>query len=89
MPAVLQLWCQAWRAEGNNMVEVHTFRGTGRVFGFTEDATRANLPAPYGNRSLSFFRERLAHKPHESRMRRPTALEVLARFNQAQFAIDG
>jgi hypothetical protein len=29
-------------------VQVHTFRGIGRVFGFTEDATGANLPAQYG-----------------------------------------
>lgn len=29
-------------------MRVHTFRGTGRVFGFTEDATGANLPSQYG-----------------------------------------
>ena len=25
---------------------IHTFRGPGRVFGFTRDAAGANLPAP-------------------------------------------
>jgi hypothetical protein len=29
-------------------MQVHIFRGTGRVFGFTEDATGANLPAQHG-----------------------------------------
>ena len=29
-------------------MEVHAFRGQGRVFGFTKDATGANLPAQYG-----------------------------------------
>lgn len=29
-------------------MQVHIFRGTGRVFGFTEDATGANLPSQYG-----------------------------------------
>lgn len=29
-------------------MQVHIFRGTGRVFGFTEDATGANLPPRYG-----------------------------------------
>ncbi len=27
---------------------VHIFRGAGRVFGFTEDATGSNLPSQYG-----------------------------------------
>jgi hypothetical protein len=27
---------------------VHSFRGTGRVFGFTEDANGAKLPSQYG-----------------------------------------
>jgi len=27
---------------------VHVFRGTGRVFGVTEDANGANLPSQYG-----------------------------------------
>ena len=27
---------------------VHIFRGTGRVFGVTEDATGTNLPSQYG-----------------------------------------
>jgi hypothetical protein len=27
---------------------VHIFRGTGRVFGFTEDAAGAKLPSQYG-----------------------------------------
>jgi hypothetical protein len=27
---------------------VHVFRGTGRVFGVTEDATGTNLPSQYG-----------------------------------------
>ncbi len=26
---------------------IHTFRGTGRVFGFTKDATGANLPSRF------------------------------------------
>ena len=29
-------------------MRVHSFRGTGRVFGFTEQATGANLPSQYG-----------------------------------------
>jgi hypothetical protein len=29
-------------------MEVHAFRGQGRVFGFTKDATGANLPGQYG-----------------------------------------
>jgi len=29
-------------------MRVHSFRGTGRVFGFTEHATGANLPSQYG-----------------------------------------
>ncbi len=29
-------------------MRVHIFRGTGRVFGFTENATGANLPSQYG-----------------------------------------
>lgn len=29
-------------------MQVHIFRGTGRVFAFTEDATGANLPSQYG-----------------------------------------
>ncbi len=28
-------------------MQVHTFRGPGRVFGFTEDATGANLPSQF------------------------------------------
>jgi hypothetical protein len=32
----------------NIMMQVHTFRGTGRVFGFTEDATGVNLPSRFG-----------------------------------------
>jgi len=30
------------------MTEVHTFKGLGRVFGFTKDATGANLPPQFG-----------------------------------------
>jgi hypothetical protein len=33
------------RLRANSMVEVHTFRGVGRVFGFTEEPAGANLPA--------------------------------------------
>jgi hypothetical protein len=29
-------------------MQVHIFRGNGRVFGFTEDATGANLPSQHG-----------------------------------------
>ena len=29
-------------------MQVHTFRGTGRVFAFTADATGSNLPPRYG-----------------------------------------
>jgi len=29
-------------------VQVHIFRGIGRVFGFTGDATGVNLPSQYG-----------------------------------------
>ena len=29
-------------------MQVHIFRGTGRVFGFTEDGAAANLPSQYG-----------------------------------------
>jgi len=29
-------------------MQVHAFRGTGRVFGFTEDAAGANLPSQFG-----------------------------------------
>ena len=29
-------------------MQVHAFRGTGRVFGFTEHATGANLPSQFG-----------------------------------------
>ena len=29
-------------------MQVHIFRGTGRIFGFTEDTTGANLPPQYG-----------------------------------------
>jgi hypothetical protein len=29
-------------------MEVHLFRGTGRIFGFTEDRSGANLPSQYG-----------------------------------------
>jgi hypothetical protein len=29
-------------------MQVHAFRGTGRVFGFTKDATGSNLPQQYG-----------------------------------------
>ncbi len=29
-------------------MQVHIFRGTGRVFAFTENATGANLPSQYG-----------------------------------------
>jgi hypothetical protein len=29
-------------------MRVHSFRGTGRVFGFTEQAAGANLPLQYG-----------------------------------------
>lgn len=29
-------------------MQVHIFRGTGRVFAFTGDATGANLPSQYG-----------------------------------------
>jgi hypothetical protein len=29
-------------------MQVHIFRGTGRVFGFTKDGTAANLPGQYG-----------------------------------------
>jgi hypothetical protein len=29
-------------------MHVHIFRGPGRVFGFTENATVANLPSQYG-----------------------------------------
>ena len=29
-------------------MQVHIFRGQGRVFGFTEDKAAANLPSPYG-----------------------------------------
>ena len=29
-------------------MQVHTFRGSGRVFGFTADATGSNLPAQLG-----------------------------------------
>ena len=29
-------------------MRVYAFRGTGRVFGFTEDEAGANLPAQYG-----------------------------------------
>ncbi len=30
------------------MTQVHLFRGVGRVFGCTEDASGANLPAQFG-----------------------------------------
>ena len=30
------------------MTQVHIFRGIGRVFGCTEDATGANLPSQFG-----------------------------------------
>ncbi len=29
-------------------MQIHSFRGTGRVFGFTQAADGANLPAQYG-----------------------------------------
>jgi hypothetical protein len=29
-------------------MQIHTFRGTGRVFAFTTDATGSNLPSRYG-----------------------------------------
>jgi len=29
-------------------MQVHAFKGTARVFGFTEDATGSNLPPQYG-----------------------------------------
>lgn len=29
-------------------MQVHIFRGTGRLFGFTEDAKGSNLPSQYG-----------------------------------------
>jgi hypothetical protein len=29
-------------------MQIHIFRGTGRVFGCTENATGSNLPAKYG-----------------------------------------
>ena len=29
-------------------MQVHIFRGPGRVFGFTEDATGSNLPSQFG-----------------------------------------
>jgi hypothetical protein len=29
-------------------MQVHAFKGTGRVFGFTQDATGSNLPSRFG-----------------------------------------
>jgi hypothetical protein len=29
-------------------MQIHAFRGTGRVFGFTKDAAGSNLPQQYG-----------------------------------------
>ena len=29
-------------------MQIHTFRGAGRVFGFTQDATGGNLPLHFG-----------------------------------------
>jgi hypothetical protein len=34
--------------ERTGATQVHIFRGTGRVFGFTEDAAGSNLPSQYG-----------------------------------------
>jgi hypothetical protein len=30
-------------------MQVHIFKGAGRVFGFTEDSTGANLPSQFGD----------------------------------------
>jgi hypothetical protein len=37
----------ACRNHGAKLMLVHIFRGTGRVFGCTEDATGANLPSQF------------------------------------------
>jgi hypothetical protein len=38
------------QAEGKRarLMQVHIYRGVGRVFGFTQDPTGANLPSQYG-----------------------------------------
>jgi hypothetical protein len=30
-------------------MQVHIFKGSGRIFGFTEDSTGANLPSQFGD----------------------------------------
>jgi hypothetical protein len=35
-------------SKGATLMQVHIFRGTGRVFGVTEHAAGANLPPQYG-----------------------------------------
>lgn len=41
-------WRSSGRPSGEQALQVHIFRGVGRVFGFTADADGANLPAQYG-----------------------------------------
>jgi len=47
-------------------MQVHIFRGTGRVFGFTKDGTAANLPGQYGPWSVFKIVEMSGDEPKQS-----------------------
>jgi hypothetical protein len=46
-------------------MRVHIFRGIGRVFGFTEDSTAANLPDQYGPWSAFKILEMTRDEPQQ------------------------